>query len=779
MDRPDYLLGIHNFKGRSDDEIDIARGDFIEVIEDDSAFQDSWYIGRNLRTNATGLFPKVFTTAAPTLPEEVAKLDSARHAAAPASSLAFSPPPVPTESPLAPESSETVTLSPQNAAYAPANMLPVTPPPLHSGDLSRDSQVSAVSAISDLVGQSDLDAAISEMTRPIEPRVAQPQATPPSAPSSVAYFGGHFAASPAQHAPMPAMQTTQTLVPHSTPPIQSALQATALNHHSPPHGSSVVASPPSAQPSSYAHSLANFHIDNSVRNWTASDVAAYLARNGFHDEAPLFVKHRITGAILLEMDRDTLKEIGITSFGPRFEIDKLIRQFRRELGFEVAEDRTSPESQHSAFSPTPGFTPPPAVESASATVHAKPSLRSLNNAYVYEYAPSLLNSPTNSQRVHSPQSFEFATRFSPRIEDPGRFDFSPGSDEYRSSHDRNPSSTTTSSAPTSQRFKEKYEPDLKRSATEKRAAVPLVRASSVSARSVRSADSRKHRHRASVLSVLSTHSPRKESERPRSPERARSPAAEPLGSGALVSHALVAGSNNSSAGTSGTSHTSATSASADTYADEISAKEQAARSKRSTTDSTLKSLMRPGLTKQKTSAFQEGIKRVSAQDAKDTAEKAGWMLKRGNTALSKWSKRYFTLHGTRLSYFENFSDNREHGLIDITGHRVAPVKDKSSLLKLATQGLSPGKHCFKIIPPGPGYKKGVSFTEPKVHYFAVDSEEEMRSWLAALTTATIERDESKPVLSTCKIPAMSLPRAQELMAERLATKGEIGSLTKD
>ena len=73
MYEPDYLLGIHSFKGRSDDEIDISRGDFIEVIEDDSAFDDSWYIGRNLTTNASGLFPKVFTTAVAKLPDDVKK----------------------------------------------------------------------------------------------------------------------------------------------------------------------------------------------------------------------------------------------------------------------------------------------------------------------------------------------------------------------------------------------------------------------------------------------------------------------------------------------------------------------------------------------------------------------------------------------------------------------------------------------------------------------------------------------------------------------------------
>ena len=186
-----------------------------------------------------------------------------------------------------------------------------------------------------------------------------------------------------------------------------------------------------------------------------------------------------------------------------------------------------------------------------------------------------------------------------------------------------------------------------------------------------------------------------------------------------------------------------------------------------------KSIIRPG--KQKTSAFQEGIQNTTAQKAAESADKAGWLHKRGGSGIGVWSKRYFTLHGTRLSYFANFRDTKERGLIDITGHRVVPVKE-NDLLSLSAAGMGAGRHCFKLVPPGPGYKKGVAFTAPKVHYFAAESDQEMREWQTMLLTATIERDETAPVQSTCKLPTMSLPKAQELMAERLKTKGDIGSL---
>jgi hypothetical protein len=39
-----YLLGIHDFEGRSADELSIKKGDHIQVVETDKAFGDGWYI---------------------------------------------------------------------------------------------------------------------------------------------------------------------------------------------------------------------------------------------------------------------------------------------------------------------------------------------------------------------------------------------------------------------------------------------------------------------------------------------------------------------------------------------------------------------------------------------------------------------------------------------------------------------------------------------------------------------------------------------------------------
>lgn len=177
--------------------------------------------------------------------------------------------------------------------------------------------------------------------------------------------------------------------------------------------------------------------------------------------------------------------------------------------------------------------------------------------------------------------------------------------------------------------------------------------------------------------------------------------------------------------------------------------------------------------KQKTSAFQEGIQEVIPEELAKTAAFSGWMLKRlGNTLL--WRLRFFVLHGTRLLYFTSLKDRREKGLIDITAHRVMPLtqdkvktgednNDKYIALYAALTGS--GRYCFKLLPPAPGYRKGLTFTQPKVHYFAVDTADEMRGWLKALMAATIDIDDLVPVVLLCVTPTVSLVKAQELLAK--------------
>ncbi|MCJ1245847.1 polar growth protein [Trapelia coarctata] len=59
------LLVVHDFEARSPDELSLAKGDKIELIERDDDFGDGWYLGKHLENGRTGLFPEVYTMTAP------------------------------------------------------------------------------------------------------------------------------------------------------------------------------------------------------------------------------------------------------------------------------------------------------------------------------------------------------------------------------------------------------------------------------------------------------------------------------------------------------------------------------------------------------------------------------------------------------------------------------------------------------------------------------------------------------------------------------------------
>ncbi|EWC43466.1 hypothetical protein DRE_07576 [Drechslerella stenobrocha 248] len=198
--------------------------------------------------------------------------------------------------------------------------------------------------------------------------------------------------------------------------------------------------------------------------------------------------------------------------------------------------------------------------------------------------------------------------------------------------------------------------------------------------------------------------------------------------------------------------------------------------------------------KQMTSAYQEGLKEVSPVKAAAEADFSGWMKKRGSSAVvATWKSRFFVLKGRRLSYFYSMEDTKERGLIDITSHRVLPAADDrivalhasvaaittstpASQASSANPGHSSGPaqppnppqkggwFTFKLVPPAPGAAKGVTFTPPKLHYFATDSKYVGRQWMAAFMKATIDRDETAPVISTFSANTISLAKARAMRA---------------
>ena len=195
-------------------------------------------------------------------------------------------------------------------------------------------------------------------------------------------------------------------------------------------------------------------------------------------------------------------------------------------------------------------------------------------------------------------------------------------------------------------------------------------------------------------------------------------------------------------------------------------------------------------TKKATSAYTRGLERKTPAESLANCDYSGWMKKKSGSLMTTWKPRLFVLRGRRLSYYYSEDDCEEKGLIDISFHRVLPAQSEmltglhAHVTGAASQQTSPkesntptaaeqdlkehrpgpcdgeGIFIFKLVPPKTGLAKGVSFTRPTVHYFAVNSRMEGRLWMAALMKATIDRDDDGVVTTTYNQKTISLTKAR-------------------
>lgn len=196
-------------------------------------------------------------------------------------------------------------------------------------------------------------------------------------------------------------------------------------------------------------------------------------------------------------------------------------------------------------------------------------------------------------------------------------------------------------------------------------------------------------------------------------------------------------------------------------------------------------------TKKATSAYTRGLEKKAPKEQMEGCDYSGWMKKKSGSLMTTWKSRLFVLRGRRLSYYYRDDDTEEKGLIDISFHRVLPAHNETltglhaAVTGAAGSPTSPthnatpttaqldlkqnppvkgdgddGLFIFKLVPPKSGLSKGVNFTKPTVHYFAVNSRREGRLWMAALMKATIDRDETGVVTTTYNQKTISLAKAR-------------------
>lgn len=194
--------------------------------------------------------------------------------------------------------------------------------------------------------------------------------------------------------------------------------------------------------------------------------------------------------------------------------------------------------------------------------------------------------------------------------------------------------------------------------------------------------------------------------------------------------------------------------------------------------------------KKETSAYTRGLLSVSPREAMKDADYSGWMKKKSNTLMTTWKPRLFILKGRRLAYYYSENDEQEKGLIDISFHRVLPADNEKLTgfhATLTGAGNTPTMPAnttmptiadaqanndptavtdsifiFKLVPPRAGLSRAVNFTKPTVHYFAVPNIKQGRLWMAALMKATIDRDDTQPIVTSYQQKTISLTKARAM-----------------
>lgn len=728
-------LCIKQFNSRLGDELNLKVGDKIEVLADDSEYNDGWYMGKNLSTGDVGLYPKSFTQILVEEPNNGVNLLRSRSRSR-STRLKGAP-----TSPVSQLKSNFENLSVKTDSTSPSSK-----PPKPSNNITNK-----------LINKFNDSNDFNDST-------TKPNGKTPNDYNDSTKKTNENAKDDETHTVHKTMNDIDKAL--------EELQSDSLLHNN---------------ESTHKRATSNLSLTDDLdpkdaMNWTPLQVTSYFALGlGFDTSvAGKFARHKITGAILFELDLAHLKELDIDSFGTRFEVYKEIENLKKIV--DGKNEQVLPAKKVGS----PGLSSPYQLS----TNHSRKKSESLDNLVDTRFTSPKLDKGFkfggNNDNIYTNKNMSTSVLHPPSSHTSiqGNGLSRPASSVYDNSvHSRNVSNASdyyynlsnnnyhhrrNSSAMSANNHKrngsmfsflskEKEDFDNKRyndiqeessKSSQDKLISPIQIKKEASSHNV---TSKPKQDEFSTPKLYEQHEEIDIDNTQFSPRKLKSinyKYEEPKKVDSKDEKRSVSDSVNTSSSSSTPKTTSVS----------------RFKTLRTASTNNFKSLT--SSKKLKTSAFQEGIRNITPDEAIKTANYSGFMAKRSGNNLS-WRSRYFTLHGTRLSYFTSLKDKKEKGLIDITAHKVIPIdtdgEDKYVALYAASTGL--GRYCFKILPPAPGFKKGLTFTQPKIHFFAVETIEEMRGWLKALMTATIDIDDSVPVISSYSTPTVSLAKAQELLAK--------------
>lgn len=884
----DVLLVIHDFIARSSDELTLAKGDRVQLLERDDEFGDGWFLGKHLVNGNSGLFPEVYTRPAP------------RGADAPAPQIAIKPaqlqaPPDELATPTQAKSPQAFATStePADSASPPP---PIQKAPTNSAALPLGSASTPASAT-----------------------------LPTKSPPISSGIGTFARLNPGQD--IHVLHETLNVIDEHIDDLRSAPSNGGGSRHANDSGSeysshidnrlSYIAGEETDEEEEGAHSRAE------VESWTPDDVAEYLFTSGVEKHhCEVFRDQEISGEVLLAMDQTSLfiKAFDLGSVGRRLKTWHKVKALQDEVnggGFESrpttqnygseagSEGGRRTRSRNNTVTGSLSRLPPiddrPMSQQKRRSIASTPKLEPARRAASPVSPRAILDSPSRANHekrpsaasvrdLHYSRRHSSSTDFrlpgtttsdnaapSPKLMSSGTFPL-----HHDAAHKKQPSfdrnwtlgSAAASSRPISGTGFLSPEPDLQDSAVDldrgyfssveggTKARNVLKKRDSLVSHShnpsytdeqrVRSATAMARQSRGGSIGsirldqmspaaqkyygvapsaaagdrrrTLSTNTI--DSLRPLAANKDLPPTVTKLDTGShdslqapsspiLSSHRLdlmhnplkmsglraisdaVTGQERAKVAPSldsplkdspmqSPARTGSTTPSAGVSFELDSADATKSPGTLATTGS--RSSKKKG--KKETSAYTRGLLKISPREAMIDADYSGWMKKKSNSLMTTWKPRLFVLKGRRLAYYYSEDDEQEKGLIDISFHRVLPADNErltglhatltgasntptmptnSNMTTIAaadadadTTASSDSIFIFKLVPPRAGLSRAVNFTKPTVHYFAVPNIKQGRFWMAALMKATIDRDDTQPIVTSYQQKTISLAKARQM-----------------
>ncbi|KAF2858115.1 hypothetical protein K470DRAFT_237189 [Piedraia hortae CBS 480.64] len=713
------LLVIHDFTARNPDELSLAKGDRIELIERDDEFGDGWFLGRHMTNGNTGLFPEVYTTPAP-----------------------------------------------RGTLLGAPRQRPVraVPPDLKLVESAHGPQARTPS---------------SAQASPLARTLPSPAST-----MSSPRIMGFAADSPVMNETLSVIDEHMTDMHLPTPPPNKRDTVGSIYSHRfsyiPGHETDED----------------ELHSEEEVLSWSPERVAEYLSENGVERaHCDVFLEQEISGEVLLAMEQSSvfLKEFDLGSVGRRLKtwyrikaLQDEVRRMRPDTSSTTEPDSANPRrstfrgldlparNSNAGFdSPTAAVLPSPnhsSMRSPQSGINSRPSaqrIRTMQHNRRHSSMDSTVSvgaePPRHKKQVSLDQQWQAGQAMSSALSgqitnsstsEPDRAYFSSNEADKRSSGRTITKTSSTDSRPRARTTNER--------GAEVGASAQLLQSMFNSVSTMQSRLSKR-----SVTSPVNSEKPMMEMKSAVSPVVTK---LEPRQDMRAVSDAVTSREKQTVDGTSSIS----VSESASTENKSIERPPSDGNSQKSMGPVSRTTLLPPARrsrnkTKKHTSAYTRGLENKTPTEQMQDCDYSGWMKKRSGSLMSTWKSRLFVLKGRRLSYYYSAEDKAEKGLIDISFHRVLPAQGEmlTGLSAAVSGGSNPasprddadGLFIFKLVPPKPG-TRGVVFTKPTTHYFAVNSKQEGREWMAALMKATIERDEASTVTTSYNQKTISLAAAR-------------------